>query len=123
MINLRQIAVSIPGREIFHSQHLTGHDEAEPVNVATHGARIIDLYVGDAGDGINSDHAVWADPAITLSTGETLWLDELKRGYIPVDFLESTTERGVPQRPIPERRPSSLKRSGFPDLTIRDFPN
>jgi hypothetical protein len=37
------------------------------VNVT--GAQVLDLYVGDGGDGNGSDHADWANPTLTCTAG------------------------------------------------------
>jgi alpha-galactosidase len=71
-------SVMAGGRELFRSRVLRGGDAPEKVDLAVGGATILDLHAGDAGDGIACDHADWADAAITLRGGKTVWLDELE---------------------------------------------
>jgi alpha-galactosidase len=40
---------------------MTVNDEAKRVDLDISGVDILELRVGDAGDGINADHADWAD--------------------------------------------------------------
>lgn len=48
-----------PWREVFASPVLSGGAEPVAVDVPLAGAKFLRLYATDAGDGINSDHAVW----------------------------------------------------------------
>ncbi|HIJ65351.1 MAG TPA: hypothetical protein HPP77_05300 [Candidatus Hydrogenedentes bacterium] len=96
-----EFRVVIPGRELYYSPRLGGSETPEPVDVATNGAHILDLYVSDGDDGPAADHAAWADPAITLRDGATLQLDEIGRGAIPMDFLAGDVHREMPPAPAP----------------------
>ena len=77
-------SVEAAGKELCRSKALRGGQEPERFDAATNGAKAIDLRVGDAGDGPACDHADWADAAITLQGGKTVWLDELPISQPPV---------------------------------------
>jgi len=49
------------GTKVFDSGILRGDEPAKKVSVALGGVDELRLVVTDAGDGINSDHADWAD--------------------------------------------------------------
>jgi len=70
-------SVTSGGKERFRSPILRGGMEPVRVDLDTKGATSLDLLVGDAGDGPACDHADWADAAITLQGGKTVWLDEI----------------------------------------------
>ncbi len=70
-------SVALAGREVYHSPILRGGDEPEHLDLDVAGATVLDLHVGDAGDGPACDHADWADATLTLRSGKTLRLDEL----------------------------------------------
>jgi len=71
-------SVSAGDRELYRSKTLRSGQPPERIEVDTHGALVIDLHVGDAGDGPGSDHADWADATITTQGGTTVLLDEIK---------------------------------------------
>jgi len=52
------------GRQVARTRILRGGDSAQPLSVDLRGAKTLDLIVDDAGDGIDSDHADWADAKI-----------------------------------------------------------
>jgi hypothetical protein len=60
-------AVVADGTTVFSSPTLTGSSAALPVDVSVAGARIVDLVIGDAGNGNGSDHADWADARLTCA--------------------------------------------------------
>jgi alpha-galactosidase len=70
-------SVSTEKGELFRSKVLRGGQAAVRVDVAAEGATTLYLNVDDAGDGIQCDHADWADAAITLKGGKPLRLDDL----------------------------------------------
>jgi hypothetical protein len=49
------------GEKVFDSGLMTGHQEAKKVSVSLDGVDELLLVVKDGGDGINCDHADWAD--------------------------------------------------------------
>jgi hypothetical protein len=49
------------GKKLWESGVMTVNDEAKRVDLDISGIDILELRVGDAGDGINADHADWAD--------------------------------------------------------------
>lgn len=63
--------VLVDGAERFRSAVRRGGDAPVPVRVGLAGAKTLTLAVEDGGDGIDYDHADWADAAITLAPGAT----------------------------------------------------
>ena len=76
-------SISAKRRELFRSAMLRGGDEPLRVDVEVGGATVLDLHVGDAGDGPSCDHADWAEATVTTRGGKTFRLDELPRGVAP----------------------------------------
>jgi len=72
-------SVSADGRERFRSGVLRGGQEPQAIDLELGGATVLDLEVGDAGDGPAWDHADWAEARVVTQDGKTLWLDELTR--------------------------------------------
>jgi hypothetical protein len=60
-------SVLADGRTLLTTPTLTGTSAALPVDVDVTGATILDLVVGDGGNGNGSDHADWADARLTCS--------------------------------------------------------
>ena len=61
-----------------------------PVTVDLGGATSFVLEASDAGDGISSDHADWADAKVVLADGRELWLGDLpeaKGDGLPFGFI------------------------------------
>jgi alpha-galactosidase len=58
------------GKTLWESGVLRGGDSAKEVAVALDGVKVLVLAVGDAGDGIDHDHADWADARITMKEGK-----------------------------------------------------
>ena len=58
------------GKTLWESGVLRGGDPAKDVSVALDGVKLLVLAVGDAGDGINYDHADWADARIVMKEGK-----------------------------------------------------
>jgi len=48
-------------KTVYTSPTLRGSQEPVPISVDISGAKRLRLYCTDAGDGIGSDHATWAD--------------------------------------------------------------
>jgi hypothetical protein len=44
---------------------ITGHHAATTIDVDVTGTQLLDLVVGDGGDGNGSDHGDWAVPTLT----------------------------------------------------------
>ncbi|MBC8232050.1 NPCBM/NEW2 domain-containing protein, partial [bacterium] len=76
-------SVSAGDEELYRSGVLRGGQESERIDIDTKGVKIIDLHVGDGGDGLSCDHADWADATITTREGKTIQLDEIQLGVIP----------------------------------------
>lgn len=53
--------VEADGKKVFDSGVMRGRQPAKKVSLSLEGAEELLLIVTDAGDGINSDHADWAD--------------------------------------------------------------
>jgi len=60
-----EFIVTTDGHEAFRSGIMKGGQAARPVKVPLAGVKHLDLIVTDGGDGIESDHADWADARIT----------------------------------------------------------
>jgi beta-galactosidase GanA len=58
-------SVLADGKVVYTSPTLRGTDAGVPITVDVSGARIVDLVVGDSGDGNGLDHADWADARLT----------------------------------------------------------
>jgi alpha-galactosidase len=58
------------GKTLWESGVLRGGDPAKDVSVALNGVKMLVLTVGDAGDGLNYDHADWADAKIVMAEGK-----------------------------------------------------
>jgi hypothetical protein len=59
--------VHVDGKKVWQSGKMTGGDIAKEVNVKLpEGAKKLRLVVGDAGDGIGSDHADWAEAGFVV---------------------------------------------------------
>jgi len=57
------------GKSVFDSPVLHGGDAAVPVRVPLAGVHTLILSVTDGGDGVDSDHADWADAQIDIPAG------------------------------------------------------
>lgn len=70
-------SVTAGGKAAFQSPVLREGMKGVPVNVELGGATSLVLEANDAGDGIASDHADWADAKVVLADGRELWLGDL----------------------------------------------
>jgi len=61
----------------FKSGVMGPSEAGVPVKVDLGGAREFTISAGDAGDGVNCDHADWADAKVILADGKEIWLSEL----------------------------------------------
>ena len=57
------------GKTLWESPLMRGGGAAKPVSVDLHGIKKLVLSVDDGGDGIDYDHADWADAQITMTEG------------------------------------------------------
>lgn len=78
------------------SRILTARDEAEHLQADITGQTHLVLIAGDAGNGINSDHAVWASPRLKTAAGEEVWLDTLQ----PVSVFVGSGQFFAGPRPV-----------------------
>ncbi len=60
-------SVVADGKTLVTTLVIRGHQSATSLNVDVTGAQVLDLVVGDGGDGNGNDHADWADPVLTCS--------------------------------------------------------
>jgi hypothetical protein len=60
-------SVVADGKTLVTTPTIRGHQNATSLDVDVSGAQVLDLIVGDAGDGNGNDHADWADPIVTCS--------------------------------------------------------
>ncbi|MFJ8297172.1 MGH1-like glycoside hydrolase domain-containing protein [Streptomyces sp. NPDC094447] len=58
------------GRRIASTEVVRGTDPVRELTADFKGAQFVSLVVKDGGDGVNSDHADWADAVLTCSAGE-----------------------------------------------------
>lgn len=83
-------SATVGGQAVFQSPVLREGMKGVPVNVDLGGATNFVLEVSDAGDGISSDHADWADAKVVLADGRELWLGdvpETKGDGLPFSFI------------------------------------
>jgi hypothetical protein len=60
-------SVVADGKTLVTTPTIRGHQSATPINVNVTGAQVLDLIVGDAGDGNGNDHADWAVPVLSCT--------------------------------------------------------
>jgi len=71
-------------QQLYHSPVMRGGGEPERVDVKPPpGTQILNLHVGDGGDGTGWDHADWAEATMTLSSGRVVRLDMLRKSAPP----------------------------------------
>jgi beta-galactosidase GanA len=58
-------SVVADGQTLVTTPTIRGHQVATPIDVDVSGAQVLDLIVGDAGDGNGNDHGDWAVPTLT----------------------------------------------------------
>ncbi|MFG1811868.1 beta-galactosidase [Streptomyces sp. NPDC049040] len=62
-------SVVADGRTLVTTQTIRGKQAAVPIDVDVTGAQVLDLKVGDAGDGNGNDHGDWGAPTLTCGQG------------------------------------------------------
>jgi beta-galactosidase GanA len=62
-------SVSLDGTVLTTTPVLRGGSEPVTIDVPVTGGQVIDLGVGDGGDGNGNDHGDWADPVLTCAAG------------------------------------------------------
>jgi len=77
-------SIEVNEKEIYHSRVFRGGQEPEKIEIDVEETNTIDLHVDDAGDGPACDHADWGEASIMTNSGKTLFLDDIKKGFIPV---------------------------------------
>jgi hypothetical protein len=58
-------SVLADGKTLVTTPKIAGKAPATPIDVDVTGAQVLDLVVGDAGDGNGNDHGDWATPTVT----------------------------------------------------------
>lgn len=104
-------SIEADGRRLYRSKVLWAGQEPTRIDVATRGARMLDLRVGDGGNGPPCDWADWADAEITLEGGATVGLHEMKieQGAIGARYPFSFVYGGRPSDEIIDGWPSQRK--------------
>jgi hypothetical protein len=64
-----EFSVTADGREIWKSGIMKTGDAAKEISLPLQGVRSLQLLVGDGGDGINNDHADWAEATVVATPG------------------------------------------------------
>ena len=91
-------SVAVGGQVLAQSPVLREGMEGVPLSVDLGGATSFVLEAADAGDGIASDHADWADAKVLLADGSELWLGELPEDRRGLDLPFSFVYGGMPSR-------------------------
>jgi hypothetical protein len=60
-------SVAADGKTLVTTPTIRGHQPATSIDVNVTGAQVLDLIVGDAGDGNGNDHGDWATPTLTCT--------------------------------------------------------
>ena len=60
-------SVAADGKTLVTTPTIRGHQPATSLDVDVTGAQVVDLIVGDAGDGNGNDHGDWATPTLTCA--------------------------------------------------------
>ncbi len=113
------VIFSIQGnrRPLYRSKVLWAGQEPTKIDVDTRGARILDLRVGDGGNGPTCDWANWADARIKLEGGATVALHEMKieKEVIPARYPFSFIYGGRLSDEIIDGWPSDRKSEELDD--------
>jgi alpha-galactosidase len=91
-------SVSVGGKVAARSPVLREGMKGVPLAVDLGGATSFVLEAGDAGDGISSDHADWADAKVVLADGRELWLGDLPEASGARELPFSFIYGGTPSR-------------------------
>lgn len=74
--------VLVGGKEVMTSPVMRLKDQPRSLEVPLHGARELDLRVGNGGDGRGWDQALWGGAVIELQDGTRLRLQDVARGTL-----------------------------------------
>jgi beta-galactosidase GanA len=88
-------SVVADGRTLVTTPRMTGSSANATIDVSTAGATVLDLVVGDAGDGNGNDHGDWAIPTLTCDVplSADAALSDLRLNGVPVaGFDPGTTD-------------------------------
>jgi alpha-galactosidase len=75
--------VLVDGKKVYSSGVMRGGMEPKMVSVDLTGAKKLLLRVGDADDGIDSDHADWAGAMLTLLSGASVGPESMPAPQVP----------------------------------------
>lgn len=82
-------------KTIFDSGRMRGNDKPKTIDVSLKNAKFVSLVVEDAGDGIDHDHADWADASISYNAGgampkaDTIALDQPDPILAPIEKVKT----------------------------------
>jgi alpha-galactosidase len=88
------------GKKLFESGIMRGGDSPKSISVDLRGVKTLVLYVGDAGDGIDHDHADWADAEIVMTGGKPVVLDPDAEDTSALASKSDGSSNSVPPPPI-----------------------
>jgi hypothetical protein len=60
-------SVVLDGKVLTTTTTINGSSPAVSIDVPVTGGQVLDLVVGDAGDGNGNDHGDWANPVVTCA--------------------------------------------------------
>ncbi|MBP5092949.1 MAG: NPCBM/NEW2 domain-containing protein [Abditibacteriota bacterium] len=76
-------SVEVDGKDVYTSKVFHGGDEGQAIKVDLNAAKKFVLEVGDAGDGISCDQAVWANAEVVFDDGTTARVADFARKDYP----------------------------------------
>lgn len=79
--------VKVDGRSMVRTRILRGGDKPQPISVDLRNAKRVELVVDDGGDGIDSDHADWADAQFEMVPGSNFRPIPTPRPVVPKPSL------------------------------------
>ena len=87
-----------PGKE--QKECIRGGDKPEKISLDVTDAWHLNLLVGDAGDGKNSDHAAWVNAKVIDKDGNETWVDQLPRSDTEVGALRFAVGEFDTENPV-----------------------
>jgi alpha-galactosidase len=98
--------VKVDGREVLHTPVCRGGEPPRPISLSLTNATLLELAVGDAGDGISYDQADWAEARLVDAAGKVSYLSDVVRQSQATGFLSQ------------QRLPASFVYGGAPSSEI-----
>nr|WP_244977345.1 NPCBM/NEW2 domain-containing protein [Deinococcus humi] len=111
------------GKQLFDSGKLTGTSAAKPFSVSVAGVNELKLVVTDAGDGIEYDHADWANAKLTCQLSQVAL--ESRDGGPFADrmvFNRIGSLASPPPNGVHDRATVRVKNTGSSPLRVTDLP-